>query len=284
LTAASRQASKHPVAAAENLAMNATFLEAAGILLREGLEAILVLAALAAYLSREGAHDRLKALWLGAAAALAASIACAWIFEQFYNGMHNDIFEGVVIFFAAGLLFYVSGWLFLKQDPKAWQAYLKTQTDKALVARSRYVVALLAFLAVLREGGETVLFLHVLAKTNGGWTAPLVSGIVTAFAVLAVLFWIIVNTTQRLPLRAVFLVTSLFLFLMGLKFVGEGLQEFQEQALIPYDMAPGAGWLTALGLNPTWEALGAQIVVVLIAVLGIFMAADARPGRGSPRS
>jgi high-affinity iron transporter len=256
--------------------MNATFVEAAAILLREGLEAILVLAALAAYLSREGAEVRLKALWLGAAAALLASIAAAWIFEQFYNGVHSDIFEGVVIFLAAGLLFYVSGWLFVKQDPKAWQAYLKTQTDKALIARSGYVVAVLAFLAVLREGGETVLFLHVLAKTNGGWTAPLVSGIVTAFVVLGVLFWIIVKGTRRLPLRAVFLVTSLFLFLMGLKFVGEGLQEFQEEALIPYDMAPGAGWLTALGLNPTWEALGAQTAVVLIALLGILMAADAR--------
>ena len=98
------------------------------------------------------------------------------------------------------------------------------------------------------------------------------------------LFWIIVNTTRRLPLRAVFLVTSLFLFLMGLKFVGEGLQEFQEQALIPYDTAPGAGWLTALGLNPTWEALGAQTVVVLIAMLGIVAAADGHLGRRSGRS
>ena len=135
--------------------------------------------------------------------------------------------------------------------------------------------------SVLREGGETVLFLHVLAKTSGGWTAPLLSGIATAFAALAVLFWIIVSTTRRLPLRAVFLVTSLFLFLMGLKFVGEGLQEFQEQALIPYDMAPGAGWLTALGLNPTWEALGAQTALVLIAVLGIVMAADGQRRRRS---
>jgi high-affinity iron transporter len=264
--------------------MNATFVEAAAILLREGLEAILVLAALAAYLSREGAQDRLRALCLGAAAALLASIAAAWIFERFYNGMHNDIFEGFVIFLAAALLFYVSGWLFLKQDPKAWQDYLRKQTDKALIARSWYVVAALAFLAVLREGGETVLFLHVLAKTNGGWTTPLVSGIVAAFAVLAVLLWVIVNTTRRLPLRTVFLVTSLFLFLMGLKFVGEGLQEFQEQALVPYDMAPGAGWLTALGLNPTWEALGAQTVVVLIALLGIVTAADAQQRRRSGRS
>jgi high-affinity iron transporter len=259
--------------------MNATFVEATAILLREGLEAILVLAALAAYLSREGAEDRLRALWLGAAAALLASIGAAWIFERFYNGVHNDIFEGVVIFLAAALLFYVSGWLFLKQDPKAWQEYLKKQTDKALLSKSWYVVATLAFLAVLREGGETVLFLHVLAKTNGGWTTPLVSGIVTAFVVLAVLFWVIVKTTRRLPLRTVFLVTSLFLFLMGLKFVGEGLQEFQEQALIPYDMAPGAGWLTALGLNPTWEALGAQIAVVLIALLSLYLAANVQRRR-----
>ena len=259
--------------------MNATFVEAAAILLREGLEAILLLAALAAYLSREGAEDRLRALWLGAAAALLASIGAARIFEQFNNGVHNDIFEGVVIFLAAALLFYVSGWLFLKQDPKAWQDYLEKQADKALLSKSWYVVATLAFLAVLREGGETVLFLHVLAKTNGGWTAPLVSGIVTAFVVLAVLFWVIVKTTRRLPLRTVFLVTSLFLFLMGLKFVGEGLQEFQEQALIPYDMAPGAGWLTALGLNPTWEALGAQIAVVLIALLSLYLAANVQRRR-----
>jgi high-affinity iron transporter len=254
--------------------MNATFIEAVAILLREGLEAILVLAALAAYLSRAGAVDRLTALWVGAAAALMASIAAAWVFEHFYNGAHSDLFEGVIIFLAAGLMFYVSGWLFLKQDPKAWQAYLKIQTDKALLARSQCVVAMLAFLAVLREGGETVLFLHVLAKTNGGWGAPLLSGILTACAGLAALFWIVVNTTRRLPLRAVFLVTSAFLFLMGLKFLGEGLQEFQEQALVPYDMVPGAGWLTAIGLNPTWEALGVQMAVVVIALAGALMATD----------
>src|SRR5262252_7278834 len=261
--------------------MNAAFIEALAILLREGLEAMLVLAALAAYLSRVGAEDRLRALWAGAAAALIASIAAAWVFEQFYNGAHSDIFEGIIIFLAAGLLFYVSGWLFLKQDPKAWQAYLKTRADKALLARSQRVIAMLAFLAVLREGGETVLFLHVLAKTSGGWGTPLISGIVAAFAALAALFWILIKTTRRLPLRAVFLTTSAFLFLMGLKFVGEGLQEFQEQALVPYDMAPGAGWLTAIGLNPTWEALGAQMAIVMMAITGVVMATDAHHRRPS---
>ena len=255
--------------------MNATFVEAASILLREGLEAILVLAALAAYLTRAEAQHRLSALWSGAALALLASIATAWVFEQFYNGAHSDIFEGVIIFVAAALMFYVSGWLFLKQDPSAWQAYLKKQTDKALSAQSKYLVGALAFFAVIREGGESVLFLHVLAKTNGGWTVQLMSGVVAAFLALAVLFWIIVKTTRRLPLRAVFLVTSFFLFLMGLKFVGEGLQEFQEQALISYDMAPGASLLTAIGLNPTWQALGTQAAVILIASLSLAIATKA---------
>lgn len=252
--------------------MTTTFIESAVILLREGLEAILVLAALAAYLSRSGGQDRLKALWIGAGAAVLASIFAAWVFERFYNGVHSDLFEGVIIFIAAALLFYVSGWLFLKQDPKAWQAYLNQQADKAMIAGSGYVVASLAFLAVLREGGETVLFLHVLAKGNGGWTASLIGGILAALVCLAVLGWVIVTGTRRLPLRAVFLATSGFLFLMGLKFVGEGLQEFQEQALVPYDVAPGANWLSALGLNPTWEALGAQAAVLVIAVLAMTLA------------
>jgi high-affinity iron transporter len=260
--------------------MNATFVEAASILLREGLEAILVLAALATYLARAEAQDRLRALWSGAALAVLASIAAAWVFEQFYNGAHSDIFEGVIIFVAAALMFYVSGWLFLKQDPRAWQDYLKKQTDKALSAQSAYLVGALAFFAVVREGGESVLFLHVLAKTNGGWTVPLISGIVAAFLALAILFWIIIKSTRRLPLRAVFLATSSFLFVMGLKFVGEGLQEFQEQALIPYDTAPGAGWLTAFGLNPTWQALGAQAAVILIASLSLGVAAKANKSIG----
>jgi high-affinity iron transporter len=172
-------------------------------------------------------------------------------------------------------MLYVSGWLFLKQDPKAWQAYLSRQADRALSARSAYLVGALAFLAVVREGAETILFLHVLARGSGGWTALLISGIVAAFLVLAALFWAIVKTTRRLPLRGVFLATSFFLFVMSLKFVGEGLQEFQEQALIAYDTVPGASYLLAIGLNPTWQALGAQAAVIVIASLSLTVAARA---------
>ena len=249
--------------------MSTTFVEAASMLFREGLEAILVLAALAAYLTKSGAQDRLAALWTGAGLAVVASIAGAWVFERFYGGAHNDVMEGAIVLFAALLMFYVSGWLFVRQDPRAWQAYLKEHTDRAVASKTIWAVGLLAFLAVVREGAETILFVHALAKSSGGWTLPLIAGLILAAVLLGVLFVVIRSTSHRLPLRAVFLVTSSFLFLMGLKFVGEGLKEFQEQAIIPFDVAPGSNVLQAMGLNPTWEALGVQVVIIAAALAGM---------------
>src|SRR5262245_20907719 len=103
--------------------MTAAFVQAAAILLREGLEALLVLAALAAYLDKSGARDRLPALYIGAMLAVGASFVAAFLFEVFNNGAHSDVLEGVVILTAAALMLYVSGWLLLRQDPVAWQGY-----------------------------------------------------------------------------------------------------------------------------------------------------------------
>jgi high-affinity iron transporter len=119
-----------------------------------------------------------------------------------------------------------------------------------------------AFLAVFREGVETVLFIHALAQTACGWSTALLAGAL----VLAVLFVAIRLLAARLPLRAVFLVTSGFLFVMAVKFIGEGLQEFQEQQILPYHEVGNGSWFSTLGLNPTLEALLAQGAVVLCAI------------------
>lgn len=251
--------------------LSSAFLEATTILLREGLEALLVLAALAAYLDRIGAGDRLGALYAGAGAAVVASIGVAWALELFNNGVHSDLLEAATMLAAAGLMFYVSGWLFLKQDPHAWQAYLKAHTDRVVAGGTLGAVAALSFLAVFREGAETALFLHALAQTHGGWSAGIAGGIAAAIAALAVLFIVITRTTRRLPLRAVFLVTSAFLFLMGLRFVGEAIQELQEQALVDVHPAPAGDTLVWLGLNATWEAVGTQLAIVVLAALGLLM-------------
>jgi high-affinity iron transporter len=233
--------------------MSSAFVQAAVILLREGLEAMLVIAALAGYLTRVGAGHRIQALYGGSLAAVGASIVAAWLFAVLNSGEHSDLLEGAIILVAAGLMLYVSGWLMVKQDPRGWQDYLDTV----------WAVGALAFLAVFREGAETVLFINALATTEGGWSAGLFAGLGAATIGLVVLFYFINLIAQKIPLRPLFIITSAFLFAMAIKFIGEAVQEFQEQSLLPFTELKGVSWLDMFGLNPTLEALSAQLLVIV---------------------
>jgi high-affinity iron transporter len=251
--------------------MSAVFLQSASILLREGLEALLVIAALAAYLSRVGAGHRLLPLYMGAGLAILASIVAAWLFETFNNGAHNDLMEAATILAAAALMLFVSGWLFIRQDPRAWQGYLRAKADHALAKDNSIAIAVLAFLAVFREGAETVLFVHALATTSGGWSVALLGGLLAAALALAVLFGIINTVARRLPMRFVFVATSAFLFVTAIKFIGQAIQELQEQQIVPYDEVAGGSWLSAIGFNPTLEAVSVQAAVMLIAIVSVVL-------------
>jgi high-affinity iron transporter len=247
--------------------MSGAFVQAAVILLREGLEAMLVIAALAAYLKKAGAAERLTALYSGAVAAIFASLVAAYLFQTLNDGQHNDLIEAFVILAAAALMLYVSGWLMVRQDPRAWQAYLKERAEGALAKGTAWAIALLAFLAVFREGAETVLFIYALAGSSGGWSAGLFGGLLAGAAGLVVLFFIINAVATRLPLRAVFLVTSALLFVMAIKMIGDAIQEFQEQLIVPSNPVASLGWMLQYGLNPTREALIAQGAVIVLAIV-----------------
>src|SRR3954471_7543765 len=246
--------------------MSSAFIQAAIILLREGLEAMLVIAALAGYLTRAGAGHRINALYGGALAAVGASIVAAWLFAALNSGEHSDVLEGAIILAAAALMLYVSGWLMVKQDPKGWQDYLAHKADGALARDTVWAVAALAFLAVFREGAETVLFVNALAGTAGGWSAGLFAGLALATATLVMLFYFITLIARKLPLRPLFIITSAFLFAMAIKFIGEAVQEFQEQAIITVTEVKGSTFLSAIGLNPSMEALSIQGLVILFAL------------------
>jgi high-affinity iron transporter len=227
---------------------------------------MLVIAALAGYLTKAGGAHRIRALYGGSLAAIGASIIAAWLFAVLNSGEHSDIFEGVVILFAASLMLYVSGWLMVKQDPHGWKDYLAHKADNALAQDTVWAVAALAFLAVFREGAETVLFINALASTEGGWSAGLFAGLGVATVGLAVLFYFINLIAQRIPLRPLFIITSAFLFAMAIKFIGEAVQEFQEQSILPFTELKSLAWLGDIGLNPTLEALSAQLLVIVFAL------------------
>jgi high-affinity iron transporter len=251
------------------------------ILLREGLEALLVIAALAAFLKRAGVPEKVKPLYLGAVLAIVASFGAAVVFELFFGGEHNDFMEAGVMVVAAALMLYMSGWMFLRQDPKAWMADLRRSAERALGYGTGFWLGAIAFLAVFREGGETIVMLHAAATQGGGWTAGLVTGLVVAALCLAVIYYLMQKSARLLPLRPVFLVTSAFLFIMALRFVGGAIEELQEQTVVSYTDLPIPEWLRhgldSLGFNPSWEAIGAQLVIAVIAVASTAVVRMRRP-------
>jgi high-affinity iron transporter len=239
--------------------------QAALILLREGLEAILVLAALAALLRRM-APDRMAALWGGAGLGVVASLVTAGAYLAWRGGVHDDTVEGVTCLLAAGLMLWTGGWLWRSADPRAWTASLRRQAETALTAeRVSLALGSIGFLAVFREGAETALFLAALAQE--GSLSGMLAGLAAGALGLAVLWWLLIRAAVRLPLRPLFLATSIFLLLMAARLVGAGLQEFQEQALIPFDPADLPAWAETLGFAPSWEGLAAQLAVLLVAAL-----------------
>jgi high-affinity iron transporter len=250
----------------------AAALQSGSILLREGLEAMLVIAALAAFLRRIGALRQVKELYLGAIAAVVASIGAAVVFEIYFNGAHDDRLEAAVMIIASGLMLYMSGWLFLRQDASSWQTHVQRSAEQAVSRGTVLSIALIAFLAVFREGAETLLFLHALAGSSGGWSRGLLVGIIGAAVCLIGIFATMQWVALRLPLRTFFLATSAFLFIMGLHLIGGAVQEFQEQLLIPYDMISAPEWIISLGINPTWEAMGAQLIVAAVAAVSMLAA------------
>ena len=249
------------------------FLQAAVILLREGIEVILVLAALSGYLRKVGAERHLSALWWGAALAIALSLGAAMAIGQLLSTDTFDLLNVGLILAAAGGMLFVSGWLIIFRASGRWQEYLRTRAVEAASADAWYVTAAVAFVAVLREGVETLLFTHALAQTTGGWSSSLLLGLLAGVACLSVLFILTNALADKLPVRALFLVTSGLLFVMAIRLIGDGFHGLQQHQYVSETIIRGGGWLVAIGLNPTWEAVLAQLLVITACVVGLSMLA-----------
>src|SRR5262249_40532718 len=148
---------------------------------------------------------------------------------------------------AAGLMLYVSGWLFIFRSRGRWQGYLRARAVEAASADAWSVMTTVAFVAVLREGVETVLFMHALAQTAGGWSSGLFLGVFAAAACLAVLYVVTNALAERLPVRALFLATSGLLFVMAIRLIGDGVHQLQEQKYIAETVIRGGDWLSEIG-------------------------------------
>jgi high-affinity iron transporter len=134
------------------------------ILFREGIEAMLVVAALIAYLRRSGYSDKVKVILWSCAIALVASAGAAWLLHAVLevSGANREVLEGATMLLAALVLIYVSYWLTAKRDADRWQAFVEDKMDQAIQGGSMFALGFVAFLAVFREGAETILFYQAL--------------------------------------------------------------------------------------------------------------------------
>ena len=248
------------------------FVQSFVIMLREGLEAILIVGALLTFLVKMGAAHRRRDIHVGVGAALAASLLTAVALETVFvlSPAHREALEGGTMVVATAVLFYVSYWLLSKMEVVKWNHFVKSKVQDALDSGSALALASAAFLAVYREGFETVLFYKALfvAGTAGG-AMPVVGGILAGSVVLVGVYIAISRFGVRLPLKPFFAVTSAFLYYMAFVFAGKGVAELQEGGLVGTTVLAWAPRIPALGIYPTAESLGAQGLLVLLALVAL---------------
>ncbi len=249
------------------------FLQSFVILVREGLEAILVVGAIMAFLAKTGAGHRKREIHIGVAAAIALSVLTALAVETVFqlSQAHQEALEGGTMVLATLVLFYVSYWLLSKMEVAKWNRFVRGKVRDALSSGSALALASVAFLAVYREGFETVLFYKALfvAGGSGGSALAIVAGMGVGAVLMAVVYLAVNRFGVRLPLKQLFAVTSAFLYYMAFVFAGKGVAELQEGGLLPTTIVAGPPRVPALGIYPTVESLLAQGVLLALLVVAL---------------
>jgi len=245
----------------------ATFIGALTILVREGLEALLVVVALLAFLRKADRHDATRYVHAGWTLALFAG-AITWGIASYaisISGASRELTEGMSSLFAAAVLLGVGLWMHQKSIGGRWQSYLKAKMATALDRKSAWFVFGLTFISVYREVFETILFYTALWNEGQGFW--LLAGLVTGAVLLAVIAWLLLRSSRRLPLGTFFSVSSAVIAVLAVVLTGKGVAALQEAGWTAVTTAPAPS-IDWLGIYPTWQSLLAQLAVTLMLVAG----------------
>ena len=268
------------------LGPRATFVASLTILAREGLEAVLLVVAIAGVLGRAGRRDALPWVHAGWIAALAAGAATWWAAGRLVEvtGARREVVEGVSALAAAAILFWVSYWLVSKLEAARWQAFVGGRIREAASGGRLFALAAVTFVAVYRECFETVLFYQALAAQAGpNGLRPIAAGIGAGLVLLAVLALAFFRFGARLSLRRFFAASSVLLYALAVVMAGHGIAALQEAAWLPTTLVPGprVEWL---GVYPTLEGLAVQGALLLAAGIAFVKLSGAlRPGLARSR-
>ncbi len=246
----------------------ATFLGAFAILLREGLEALLVVIAMIAFLRKADRTDALPYVHGGWVAALAAG-AITWAVATYaigISGANRELTEGFGSLLAAVILLSVGIWMHGKSQAEEWRRYIATRMQGALSRGSAWFLFGLAFIVVYREVFETILFYAALWTADNG--ATILAGALTAVVLLAVIAWAMLRFSRKLPITQFFAYSAILIAILAVILAGKGIGALQEAGLVPVTPLAGVPRVTIIGLFPTAEAIGAQLAALAVVIIG----------------
>lgn len=245
----------------------AIFLGAFTILVREGLEALLVVVAMLAFLRKAERVRAVRYVHVGWVLALIAG-GITWALARYFvtiSGAGRELTEGLSSLFAALVLLSVGLWMHQKSIGGRWQAYLKTKMTAAAEHGSAWFLFGLAFISVYREVFETILFYA--AMWNEGQGIWLLAGVVAGALVLAAIAWTLLRTSRRLPIGTFFSASSLLIAVLAFVLTGKGVAALQEAGWVGVTLAP-VPRIELLGIFPTWQSVGAQLAILGLLVAG----------------
>ncbi len=244
-----------------------TFWDAALILLREGVEALLIIMALLTVTRKSEQTKASKWIVIGSVIGIVLSIALAFIFKAIFEnlGSTRELTEGLVGIGSVILMIIVGIWLHSKSSLDSWQNFINKNMDKAMSTGSIVTFGLVAFLSVFREGAETIIFyLGIVGKIS---TWSLILGIIVASVILALIAIFFNQITKWIPIHRLFFIMSLFIFILAFKILGVSIHTLQILNIVPQHTINHLPFIDLIGFYPTYETLIPQLALVILVVI-----------------
>lgn len=258
---------------------NYTFIDAFLILMREGLEAILIIGGLLAFLKKTNHGDKQTWIWSGAVGGILASILLAVIINLFFSKLtaatSREYLEGMIGIVAVVMMLSVGTWLHKRTNVKVWDQYVKDHLGTALEKGSLFSMSILSFLAIFREGGETIIFFAGMAPSMK--MSQLIFGIVFALFLLILIGYVIIRYTAVIPLRPFFIFGTVLIYVLSFKMLGVSIHSLQVASVIPIHSLTDIPYIELIGLYPAWETLIPQIFLLFIIVGATLLFHKSRP-------
>ena len=246
-----------------------TFIDAMFILLREGVEALLIVLALVSSLKAANQKKGLRWVYAGAAAGILASVVIAFILQALFpavsSGTNREILEGFVGIFAVVMMIGIGFWLHSKSSLKSWKNYIDRKMDVVLSTGSFISMFVLSFLAVFREGAETILFyvgiLPLISLQN------LIIGVVSAILILIVIALVLIYASSKIKIHQVFFVLTWTIYFLAFKMLGTSIHMLQVVGILPLHVIRFIPTVEVLGIYANIEVFVSQLILIIIIVI-----------------